>query len=44
MIETDEILNNIDDEFDDMTSAVDPDFAEETAANEAALVLEPMED
>ena len=29
MIETDEILNNIDDEFDDIASAVDPDFADE---------------
>ena len=29
MIEADEILNNIDDEFDDIASAVDPDFADE---------------
>ena len=29
MIDADEILNNIDDEFDDIASAVDPDFADE---------------
>ena len=29
MIETDQILNNIDDEFDDIASAVDPDFVDE---------------
>ena len=34
MIEADEILNNIDDDFDDIASAVDPDFANEPAFDE----------
>ena len=34
MIEADEILNNIDDEFDDIGSAIDPDFADETVFEE----------